>query len=151
MVRCARCERQIAAQDWVRRAERALYHLACFACDACKRQLSTGERFGVLGGRVLCAIHYADMLELLDRANAASPSGAPPSPLTARSYPLLPSSSGTLGSPPTPTPPSTRTRRLMLCSSLDVPLREEKAKAEVNERKGKEESLITVCVECTEQ
>jgi LIM homeobox protein 6/8 len=76
VVRCARCERQIAAQDWVRRAERALYHLACFACDACKRQLSTGERFGVLAGRVLCAAHYSDMLELLERANAGSPSGA---------------------------------------------------------------------------
>lgn len=37
----------------------------------------------------------------------------------------------------------------LLCSSLEVPLREEKAK--VNERKGKEESLITVCEECTVQ
>ncbi|XP_008543473.1 LIM/homeobox protein Awh isoform X1 [Microplitis mediator] len=61
--KCAKCGRSVSAGDWVRRARERVYHLACFACDACSRQLSTGEQFALLDARLLCKAHYLDVVE----------------------------------------------------------------------------------------
>lgn len=61
--KCAKCGRSVGAGDWVRRARERVYHLACFACDACSRQLSTGEQFALLDARLLCKAHYLDVVE----------------------------------------------------------------------------------------
>ncbi|XP_051165277.1 LIM/homeobox protein Awh-like isoform X2 [Leptopilina boulardi] len=61
--KCAKCGRNMGAGDWVRRARDRVYHLACFACDACSRQLSTGEHFAILDARLLCKTHYLDVIE----------------------------------------------------------------------------------------
>ncbi|XP_052412937.1 LIM/homeobox protein Lhx6 [Carassius gibelio] len=61
-IKCTRCGLQVSANNWVRRAGNDIYHLACFACFFCKRQLSTGEEFGLMDNQVLCRLHYEILL-----------------------------------------------------------------------------------------
>jgi len=61
--RCSKCCHLITQSDWIRRAGEQVFHLACFACDSCTRQLSTGEEFGLVENRVLCKSHYLEVIE----------------------------------------------------------------------------------------
>ncbi|CAK9302538.1 unnamed protein product [Gordionus sp. m RMFG-2023] len=58
--KCAKCFQGLQANDWVRRAKNYIYHLACFVCDICKRQLSTGEEFIMWEDQVICKNHYSE-------------------------------------------------------------------------------------------
>ncbi|XP_052860049.1 LIM/homeobox protein Awh-like [Anopheles cruzii] len=61
--KCSKCCRTIAASDWVRKARDLVFHLACFSCDTCGRQLSTGEQFALIDDKVMCKIHYMDTVD----------------------------------------------------------------------------------------
>ncbi len=61
-IKCSRCGLQVSANHWIRRAGNDIYHLACFTCFFCKRQLSTGEEFGLMENQVICRLHYDIML-----------------------------------------------------------------------------------------
>ncbi len=62
--KCAKCFRPISSMDWARRAKNLIFHLACFSCDFCDRQLSTGEDFALLAEQILCREHYLDTVEV---------------------------------------------------------------------------------------
>ncbi|XP_070507240.1 LIM/homeobox protein Awh-like isoform X2 [Chironomus tepperi] len=61
--KCSKCCRHIAPTDWVRRAKDQVFHLACFSCDQCGRQLSTGEQFAMVDEQVFCKSHYFDSVD----------------------------------------------------------------------------------------
>ncbi|CAI2356991.1 unnamed protein product [Caenorhabditis sp. 36 PRJEB53466] len=61
--KCASCDRVIQSTDWVRRARNLVFHLACFACNQCKRQLSTGEEFALQEGKLMCKQHFLELVE----------------------------------------------------------------------------------------
>jgi len=53
--RCNGCKRIVNGEDWVRKVSaHTVYHLACFSCVVCKRQLSTGEEYSL---SVNCSVH----------------------------------------------------------------------------------------------
>jgi hypothetical protein len=63
-ISCSRCHVTIQKDDWIRKAHDNCYHLACFNCDICKRQFPTGEQFALHNNRLLCKIHYLQVLNV---------------------------------------------------------------------------------------
>ena len=42
--KCAGCKTGLCPEDMVRRAMDKVYHLACFSCSLCRKELQTGEQ-----------------------------------------------------------------------------------------------------------
>ncbi|CAL8113010.1 unnamed protein product [Orchesella dallaii] len=57
--RCAGCEQGIPPNQVVRRAQDNVYHLQCFVCILCSRQLNTGDEFYLMEDKKLvCKTDY---------------------------------------------------------------------------------------------
>ena len=57
--KCAGCNQPIPPTQVVRRAQDNVYHLQCFACFICQRQLSTGDEFYLMEDKKLvCKADY---------------------------------------------------------------------------------------------
>lgn len=58
--KCGGCGEKIHYQDFVRKARDKVYHLRCFTCSICAKQLSTGEVLYLQPGDegFVCRDHY---------------------------------------------------------------------------------------------
>ena len=57
--KCGGCEQEIGPSELVRRARSRVYHLKCFTCVLCNKQLSTGEELYMLDeNRFICKDDY---------------------------------------------------------------------------------------------
>lgn len=57
--KCAECSQGISPSDLVRKAQSKVFHLKCFTCMICRKQLSTGEELYVVGeNKFLCKEDY---------------------------------------------------------------------------------------------
>ncbi|NWH24063.1 LHX5 protein, partial [Grus americana] len=66
--KCAGCSQGISPSDLVRKARNKVFHLNCFTCMVCNKQLSTGEELYIIDeNKFVCKEDYLN-----------SPPGAPP-------------------------------------------------------------------------
>ncbi|XP_059091505.1 LIM/homeobox protein Lhx3-like [Tigriopus californicus] len=57
--RCSGCQNVIHPNDMVRKAKERIFHLTCFTCVMCKRQLNTGDKlFVMMDGAFVCKDDY---------------------------------------------------------------------------------------------
>lgn len=57
--KCTACQQGIPPTQVVRKAQDFVYHLHCFACVICSRQLATGDEFYLMeDGRLVCKEDY---------------------------------------------------------------------------------------------
>lgn len=65
--KCSGCGHGISPQDLVRKARDKVFHLKCFTCLVCRKQLSTGEELYVLDeSRFICKEDYVNGKNLPD-------------------------------------------------------------------------------------
>uniref|UniRef100_A0A3B4H9Q6 LIM homeobox transcription factor 1-alpha n=1 Tax=Pundamilia nyererei TaxID=303518 RepID=A0A3B4H9Q6_9CICH len=57
-VECSNCLGKIAPTEFVMRALDSVYHLSCFCCCVCQRQLCKGDEFVLKEGQLLCKTDY---------------------------------------------------------------------------------------------
>ncbi|XP_044577613.1 LIM/homeobox protein Lhx5-like isoform X5 [Cotesia glomerata] len=71
--KCSGCLQGISPQDLVRKARDKVFHLNCFTCLVCRRQLSTGEELYVLDdNKFVCKQDYLSGKPLPDARHAHS-------------------------------------------------------------------------------
>ncbi|KAA0723290.1 Insulin gene enhancer protein isl-2b [Triplophysa tibetana] len=67
-IKCAKCNLGFSSNDLVMRARDSVYHIECFRCSVCSRQLLPGDEFSVRDAELLCRAALC-----LDNRPAGSP------------------------------------------------------------------------------
>ncbi|KAM9793939.1 LIM/homeobox protein Lhx3 [Syngnathus typhle] len=84
--KCAACQQGIPPTQVVRRAQDFVYHLHCFACIVCKRQLATGDEYYLMeDSRLVCKADY----ETAKQREADSTAKRPRTTITAKQLETL--------------------------------------------------------------
>ncbi|KAG7264056.1 hypothetical protein CRUP_027452 [Coryphaenoides rupestris] len=53
-IKCSKCHLGFSSSDLVMRARDAVYHIECFRCSLCSRQLLPGDEFSLREDELLC-------------------------------------------------------------------------------------------------
>lgn len=97
--KCAGCAQGISPSDLVRKARGKVFHLNCFTCMVCNKQLSTGEELYVIDeNKFVCKDDYLSSSSL--KEGSLNSGRRPPAPPQAR--PQRPPAKTCLRSPPLP-------------------------------------------------
>uniref|UniRef100_A0AAQ4QCK8 Insulin gene enhancer protein ISL-1 n=1 Tax=Gasterosteus aculeatus aculeatus TaxID=481459 RepID=A0AAQ4QCK8_GASAC len=75
-IKCAKCNIGFSKNDFVMRARSKVYHIECFRCVACSRQLIPGDEFALREDGLFCRADH----DVVERASLGS-GGDPLSPL----------------------------------------------------------------------
>uniref|UniRef100_A0A673CWT0 LIM homeobox transcription factor 1-alpha n=1 Tax=Sphaeramia orbicularis TaxID=375764 RepID=A0A673CWT0_9TELE len=70
--KCSGCLEKIAPTEFVMRALDSVYHLSCFCCCVCERQLCKGDEFVLKDGQLLCKTDYERERDLLSTVSPDS-------------------------------------------------------------------------------
>ncbi|TRY56702.1 hypothetical protein DNTS_012971, partial [Danionella cerebrum] len=62
-IKCAKCALGFSSSDLVMRARGSVYHIECFRCSVCSRQLLPGDEFSVRDDELLCRADHGLALE----------------------------------------------------------------------------------------
>ncbi|CAJ0952504.1 unnamed protein product [Ranitomeya imitator] len=75
-VKCGSCHDTITPSEFVMRAQKSVYHLGCFCCCVCERQLQKGDEFVLKDGQLLCKSDYERERDLLSIVSPAASDSA---------------------------------------------------------------------------
>ncbi|VDM95491.1 unnamed protein product [Thelazia callipaeda] len=59
---CAVCDKNIPAFELVMRARDNVYHLQCFACQACNQRFCIGDKFYLSDNKILCQYDFEEQM-----------------------------------------------------------------------------------------
>ncbi|KAJ3593556.1 hypothetical protein NHX12_005890 [Muraenolepis orangiensis] len=65
-IKCSKCNLGFSSSDLVMRARDNVYHIECFRCSVCSRQLLPGDEFSLRDEELLCRADHSLLLEPRD-------------------------------------------------------------------------------------
>lgn len=71
--KCSKCRQGFSRTDFVMRARQHVYHLDCFRCQACARQLIPGDEFALREDGLFCRADH----DVLDKFASSAAGGGP--------------------------------------------------------------------------
>lgn len=74
-IKCARCNVSLSKSDFVMRARTHIYHIDCFRCVACARQLLPGDEFALGEEGLCCKSERCALAEKKTNTNGHTPNG----------------------------------------------------------------------------